>query len=148
MQIKPMTDFDLEALQTLYQDVGWQAYLDDRSKFAKMFRQSILVLGAKVDGQLVGLIRVVGDDAHIAYIQDLLVATAYQRKGVGRALLEAALTAVSHVRQTVLITDANDLKACRFYEAVGFKKANEAGVACFVRFIAHGEHAGTEKNRV
>ena len=138
MDITRMTEFDLHALKALYQDVGWHVYLKNMKQFETMFKRSQLVLGAEVDAKLVGLVRVVGDGVHIAYIQDLLVMTTYQRQGIGRALLEAALRAVDHIRQKVLITDLNDQRAHRFYEAVGLKNATEAGISCFVHIEKSG----------
>lgn len=132
LEITRITEFDLSALKTLYQDVGWHVYLQDMKCFESMFKASQFVLGAKIDTKLVGLVRVVGDGAHIAYIQDLLVMKAYQRQGIGRALLEAALKAVKGVRQKVLITDLHDQKAHRFYEHVGLKNAANVGISCFV----------------
>ena len=133
MEIKRLNTFDLDAIKQLYLDVGWQAYLKDMKTFGTMFEASQHVLVAIIDDTIVGLVRVVGDGAHIAYIQDLLVATAHQRKGIGRSLLKAALDAVSGVRQKVLITDADDQRAQRFYEAVGLKRAKEANISCYVR---------------
>jgi GNAT superfamily N-acetyltransferase len=41
----------------------------------------------------------------IAYLQDILVSEACQRRGIGHRLLEACLERYAHVRNFVLLTD-------------------------------------------
>lgn len=68
--------------------------------------------------ELVGLIRVVGDDASIAYVQDLLVKPNHQRRGIATRIMRDAFKRFEHVRQFVLLTD--DTAASRaFYESLG-----------------------------
>lgn len=50
---------------------------------------SFLAIGAYDHSQLVGLIRVVGDGLTFIYVQDLLVNSAYQRRGIGTKLINA-----------------------------------------------------------
>ena len=63
------------------------------------------VVGAWEDETLVGVCRVLSDDASILYVQDILVDPDHQRRGIGRALLENVLDRYSHCRQKVLMTD-------------------------------------------
>ena len=89
------------------------------------------------DGQtLVGLARVISDDASICYIQDILVMPSHHRRGIGRALAERALEQYPHVRQKVLITD-DEPKQKAFYEALGYTQTEEfqrGSVKAFIRF--------------
>jgi GNAT superfamily N-acetyltransferase len=73
---------------------------------------------------LIGLARCVSDDATIAYIQDILVHPDHQRKGIGKALVEAVLHRYAHVRQKVLLTDDRP-EQLRFYETLGFRNTRE-----------------------
>lgn len=57
-------------------------------------------------------------------IQDIFVRPAFQKEGVGRALLSRVLDRYRHVRQTVLITD-NEPKQRSFYENVGFTEGRD-----------------------
>jgi len=121
-----------DALTALYRSVGWSAYTDHPDKMAKLLSGSLWYRGAYHDGQLIGLIRVVGDDCSIAYIQDILVDPAYQRQGIGAALLQAALARFASIRQIVLLTDGT-AQTSAFYEAAGLQRANALGCLCYVR---------------
>lgn len=122
-----------DELIPLYDSVGWLVYSRVPEKMAKLLPNSLWYLAAYDDDRLVGLIRAIGDDASIAYIQDILVHPDYQRQGIGRTLVDRALKRFDHLRQLVLITD--DLPETKaFYEAVGFQAIAQTGGACFVRY--------------
>ncbi|RZS56195.1 acetyltransferase (GNAT) family protein [Microcella putealis] len=95
-----------DELLALYTAVGWTAYTRDPGMRRRAVAQSSFNAAARDDaGLLVGFVRVISDDATIAYIQDILVRPDAQGRGIGSALLEAALARHAHVRQVVLITD-------------------------------------------
>lgn len=96
---------DAEVL-SLYESVSWSAYTRDPELLVRAIRSSSFVVTARNDaGALIGLARVVSDDATICFLQDILVQPAFQKEGVGRALLTQVLEKYRPVRQTVLITD-------------------------------------------
>ncbi len=66
----------LKQIMELYEDVDWSEYTKDPLRLEKAFDNSLSVLSAWSDDELMGLIRVVGDGLTIVYIQDLLVKTA------------------------------------------------------------------------
>jgi len=112
-------------LLALYASVGWTTYADDPDALERAVRQSSLVVcGRSDDGDLLGLVRVVSDDVSIVYVQDLLVAPAVQRRGVGRALMEAVLARYAHVRQRVLIT-GDEPGPLAFYRPLGLHNTRE-----------------------
>ncbi|NLC05929.1 MAG: GNAT family N-acetyltransferase [Erysipelothrix sp.] len=119
----------LKQIMELYEDVGWSAYTKDPLRLEKAFDNSLFVLSAWIDDELVGLIRVVGDGLTIVYIQDLLVKTAYQNKGSGRELLTIILAKYEDVRQILLLTDS----AASFYESVGFKNVSDYNCVAFMK---------------
>ena len=82
------------------------------------------MLVAKVDTELLGVVRVVSDDASIVYVQDILVHPRAQRKGVGRAMLTEVLHRYRHVRQQVLLTDDRP-EQLAFYTALDFKNTRD-----------------------
>ena len=84
------------------------------------------------DGELIGLIRAVGDGATVVFVQDLLVAPQKQRQGVGTALLKAVLDRYSNVRQLLLTTD-NTPKTIAFYKSLGFSDLSTLGCCGFMR---------------
>ena len=52
-----------------------------------MLRHASLILTARVGGQLVGVSRALTDFAYCTYLSDLAVDEAFQRQGIGRALI-------------------------------------------------------------
>ena len=113
---------DAEVL-SLYESVSWSAYTREPELLIRAIRSSSFVVTARNDGELIGLARVVSDDATICFLQDILVKPAFQKEGVGRALLTHVLERYQHVRQTVLITD-DEPRQRAFYEAMGFTEGS------------------------
>ena len=116
----------------LYSEVGWVAYTNDMAALREGYKNSLLVLAAYDNDELLGLIRVVGDGATIIFIQDILVFPSVQRQGVGSALLRAVLEKYSNVRQIELLTD-NTEKTKAFYNAMGFREFSEIGCCGFMK---------------
>lgn len=123
---------ELNALRKLYESVGWTPYARKPDKLARILERSLYVLSAWHDGVLVGLIRVVGDDTSIIYIQDILVDPAYQGKKIGTTLLKRVLKKYAHIRQIVLMTD-NTEKTKRFYKSLGLQSIDELEGLAFVK---------------
>lgn len=121
-------------LTALYNSVLWTAYTDYPDKMAKLLPGSLWYMAALDGDRLVGIIRVVGDDCSILYIQDILVDPDYQHQGIGTELVGRALKRFSHIRQSVLITD-NDPKTMSFYSSLGMKPIDDEGGVCFVRYM-------------
>lgn len=119
----------------LYKSVGWSMYTRDPARLERALTHSLTVLSAYEGKQLVGLIRAVGDGETILFIQDLLVLPEYQRRGIGKQLIEALLARFPEVRQRVLLTD-NDPKTRSFYKAAGFVESQQMGVIAFY----HDQH--------
>lgn len=132
MEIKEYKEYQEDEIQTLYAAVGWTAYTEDLPALERGFQNSLLVLAAYEDGELIGLIRAVGDGATVVFVQDLLVAPQKQRQGVGTALLKAVLERYSNVRQLLLTTDSTP-KTIAFYKSLGFSDLSTLGCCGFMR---------------
>ena len=52
---------------------------------------SLFVATARLQGQLIGLIRLVGDGAYVLHIADMMVHPVYERQGIGSRLVELAI---------------------------------------------------------
>jgi ribosomal protein S18 acetylase RimI-like enzyme len=126
------TEVSREDLLGLYEDANWTAYTQDPDKLCRAVKQSLRVITARIDGQLIGLIRAVGDGLTILYIQDILVHTTYKRKGVGRKLVELLFADFPDVRQKVLLTDDNP-ETRGFYESIGFQSCDDGRLVAFVK---------------
>lgn len=66
------------------------------------FCNSSYVLIAKDGNEVVGLLRSMSDDVSIHYLQDILVNPTFQHQGIGRKLINRALSRYSHVRTHML----------------------------------------------
>lgn len=117
----------------LYQAVGWSNYYNKPQMLQKAYENSLYILGAYTDEQLIGIIRVVGDGHSIIYIQDLLVHPDYQRQGIGQLLFEKIMDQYQTVYQKVLITEDTEKTRC-FYEKMGFSAIGEMKGNCFVHY--------------
>lgn len=132
IEISFSKDINQEQLLNLYNDVGWQAYTKDPKKLFSSIKNSLLVVSLWYRGQLIALIRTVGDGETIVYIQDILVLTKYQRQGLGEQLIDIILEKFKSVRQFVLLTD-NNPATLSFYKKVGFKNVNDVKLSSFVK---------------
>ena len=108
----------------------WKRRMDGHTEQPEALRRgfagSLLTLAARENGTLVGLLRAVGDGCTVVLVQDLLVRPDHQRRGIGTALMQAALERFRSVRQVQLLTDDTE-KTKGFYRSLGLDTAG-AGV--------------------
>ena len=133
MEIREYTEFNEEEILRLYSEVGWTAYTERMPALREGYKNSMLILGAYENDELLGIIRAVGDGYTIVFIQDILVYPSRQRQGVGTALLKAVLDRYPEVRQIELATD-NTPKTIAFYKSLGFSEVSEIGCCGFMKF--------------
>lgn len=121
-----------EQLEKLYNDAEWYAYTNDLELLQQAINESLFVLTAWEDDNLVGLIRVVGDGLTIIYIQDILVLKEYQNQGIATEILQHVLNKYDDVRQKVLLTDeAPNVR--HFYEKNGFESCDKGELVAFAK---------------
>jgi len=130
-EIREYIRYKRDEVLALYESVGWTGYTCRFDIMEQAFAQSLKIYGAYVQDQLVGLIRAVGDGLTIVYIQDLLVHPAYQRMGIGKALLGRIFDEYKSVYQKVLTTDDTE-KTLAFYHHMGMKVDTEIGCRVFM----------------
>ena len=133
MEIREYTEFNEEEILRLYSEVGWTAYTERMPALREGYKNSMLILGAYENDELLGIIRAVGDGYTIVFIQDILVYPSRQRQGIGTALLKAVLDRYPEVRQIELATD-NTPKTIAFYKSLGFSEMSEIGCCGFMKF--------------
>ena len=109
----------MEQVTRIYTDNGWTEYLTDPGRLKRAFENSLFLLGAFREGELLGFIRCVGDGETVLYVQDLIVSPLWQRHGIGRELLRRVSERCPDVRQFLLITDRDDPVSNAFYASVG-----------------------------
>jgi ribosomal protein S18 acetylase RimI-like enzyme len=125
-----------DELVSLYDAVGWATYARDSATLHRAMQGSSRVATARRDGQLLGLARVISDGATIAYLQDVVVRPAEQRRGLGKRLVEEAFAPFESVRQKVLLTDDEPGQRA-FYESLGFAETrdfDDGSLRAFVKF--------------
>ena len=132
ISIEPIAAYDDAQIPALYESVGWSAYIRDPESLKQGILNSLRVLGAYDGEELVGLIRAVGDGVTIVFIQDVLVQPAYQRRGIGRALIASVLEQYQNVRQIHLLTD-DVPETVGFYKEVGFTPVEQIHAKAFTR---------------
>jgi GNAT superfamily N-acetyltransferase len=111
----------IEEYETLIRAVGWAKYANPEATHAAL--QNTLYAVLAVAGDLaVGMARLVGDGATAFYVQDVMVLPAYQRQGIGTALMEAVM---GHFRRATPRQSSMGLFTGRnlagFYERHGFE---------------------------
>lgn len=131
VQIKEYKKYNSEDIPKLYDSVGWSAYTDDLAALENGFNNSLKILAAYKNDELVGIIRAVGDGYTVVFIQDILVLPEYQRQGIGSALLKAIVDCYPNVRQIQLTTDCTE-KTIAFYKSVGFIEFSEIDCCGFI----------------
>jgi len=91
--------------------------MDNPDQLARMIAGSSLIVTAREDGKLVGLLRGLSDQCYRCFIADLAVAKAYQRNSIGRKMLEFTRDLEPDAR--LFLFAAEDAEP--FYQKLGFQ---------------------------
>ncbi|MBV8510742.1 MAG: GNAT family N-acetyltransferase [Xanthobacteraceae bacterium] len=91
----------------------------DPARLDKMLRNADLIITARDDGRLVGISRAVTDFSYCCYLSDLAVDVAYQRRGIGKRLIEETHSAAG---ETTTLTLVAAPAAESYYPAIGMKQ--------------------------
>ena len=95
----------------------------DAARIEKMFAQANLVVSAWHESVLVGVARGLTDHSYCCYLSDLAVDHAYQRQGIGGALLAQVRQVLGPEVSLVLLSAP---EAMDYYPMVGFVHADNA----------------------
>lgn len=123
----------LDQLLSLYGDAGQITCTASPERLVRALENSLHLVTAWENEQLVGLARAVGDGESILYLQDVLVHSSFHHHGIGTQLVAMLLSAFPAVRQVILLTDDSPASAS-FYESLGFSSAAEKHCAAYVQF--------------
>ncbi|MEJ5310959.1 MAG: GNAT family N-acetyltransferase [Anaerolineae bacterium] len=101
--------------------VGWGVYAED--VIERALPNTLYCVCAYVDGDLVGMARIIGDGAMVYYIQDVIVLPAYQRQGIGARMMGLVMDYIrTHASHNTIV---GLMAACGkepFYEKYGFTR--------------------------
>ncbi len=108
----------LKEFQSILEESGLarRRPMEDLNLLARMISGSNLLVTARADGQLVGLLRGLSDFCYRSFIADLAVAQTFQRKGIGRQLISIARDQAPEARLFLFSAE----EAMPFYEKLGF----------------------------
>jgi GNAT superfamily N-acetyltransferase len=109
----------VEEYRALRRAVGWAEV--DAGAVAKGLANSLFSVCVLHEGNFVGCGRVVGDGGVYFYIQDVMVLPAYQRRGLGRRIMNAIMTFIAaHARSNTFIGLMAADGVAPFYHDFGF----------------------------
>lgn len=123
---------DFHLILSLYENAKWTNYTSNAERLKKGIQKSLFLLTAWHNEKLVGILRAIGDEETIIYIQDIIVLDSYQKQGIGKTLITMTLDQYIHVRQIVLLTD-QDSGVIAFYEKMGLVQSTTLSLTTFIR---------------
>ena len=95
------------------------------TRIPKLLQNASISLAARNEaGLLVGVLLGLTDFAYWLYVTDLGVDRAYERQGIGRALMQKALELAGGEKDIAVYLIANE-NAVPFYEKLGMEQADE-----------------------
>jgi GNAT superfamily N-acetyltransferase len=68
--------------------LGARRPVKDVERLERMLRNANIIVTARHEGRLVGVARALSDFSYCCYLSDLAVDAAYQKRGIGKRLLE------------------------------------------------------------
>jgi len=111
----------VEKIADLYQTSGINRPIIDLQRIDEMYKNSNLVVTAWDGKNLVGISRSLTDYAYCCYLSDLAVRNVFQRKGIGKKLIELTKKQIGPKCMLLLLSAPG---AMNFYPKIGFKKVD------------------------
>ncbi|TDQ19550.1 acetyltransferase (GNAT) family protein [Algoriphagus boseongensis] len=122
ISIQLETNLSLEEYQFILDDsgLGLRRPMHDPEFLNRVIQGSNLVVTARDEGRIVGLLRGLTDFSYRTFVADLAVAKNHQRQGIGKKLLEFARNLAPEAR--LFLFSAEDSEP--FYQKLGFDLHN------------------------
>jgi N-acetylglutamate synthase-like GNAT family acetyltransferase len=118
---------DIDDIINLYGASGYFPIVDksDRKRIEMLHNNAQIIVTAWHQGLLVGLARAISDFCYCCSLSDLCVDNDYQRKGIGRVLVET--TKMKAGSACKLILDSS-ISSMGFYKKIGMQHIDSAFV--------------------
>ncbi|HCY76588.1 MAG: GNAT family N-acetyltransferase [Ignavibacterium sp.] len=94
--------------------------VDDEQRISSMCNNANLIVTARLDGKLIGVARSITDFVYCTYLSDLAVDIKYQKKGIGKKLIEETKKITPQANLILLSAPA----AVDYYPKIGMSKHN------------------------
>lgn len=128
-EIQYVNSISVEDYNNLRKSAGWQEVEPSQVKIG--LENTAYQIAAVLNGQTIGMARVISDGGYIAFIADVIVHPEHQRKGIGRVMLQQIL---SHLK--------SNLKPG---ERIGVHLMAAKGKEVFYRELGFGERPNEEQ---
>lgn len=94
--------------------------VDDEQRISSMCNNANLIVTARLDGKLIGVARSITDFVYCTYLSDLAVDAEYQKKGIGKRLIEETKKLTPQAKLILLSAPAT----VDYYPKIGMTKHN------------------------
>ena len=126
--VEPDASLTHDEINAAYAWVEWPQR--ERHRLEAVIRTSSWFAARDARGELVGIARLLDDGGLHASLWDVIVRPDRQRRGIGRALVEAAL---EHCRDRRLVALVSTPAGVGFFERLGFARESHGHVAMYLR---------------
>jgi GNAT superfamily N-acetyltransferase len=112
-----------DAVAEVFRSSGIRRPVDDLDRIQRMIDNANLTITAWDGRKLVGIARALTDSSFCCYLSDLAVRAEYQRKGIGKGLVERVREAIGEEPMLLLLSAPT---AMEYYPKIGFEKIDNA----------------------